>query len=452
LEKAKLNSIPCDVNVYSTSEDSNLLKVKLKVVKTGTNYNGSKFSLDSIKKAEPTLFNIPILGYLKQVDEDSYDYDGHNMITQIVEQPNGYKVTYKYLERPIGVIPESSKVEYVEEDGITYMYCDGYIWKSYANEGLGVILSSDSKGISMEIEVIDGEFDEEDYYFDITDFKYLGITVLGDDVCPAIEGACMVKSDFSSYKAEIERICKEIYSMEHKEGESMSEQVVDNVVDVVEEPIVDEPVVDEPVQDEPIVEDTFDVTDEPVVEEPTEGEVEEPIEEDEEEVEEGIEEPTVEEEPVEEPKVESEFAMFEELVGVVETKEELFEAVKGKMSELANIIAGQNEQITEMQVVVDKFNAMEKERKDAELEGQVEEILAKFSIASELSTPFVEKVKAYEMTVDEFRKEIGYLYAEEQIKKATKFSANKEKEEAEVNIGSDVASSPYGGLGRLINK
>lgn len=452
MEKAKLNSIPCGVNAYSTSEDSNLLKVRLKVVKTGTNYNGSKFSLDSIRKAEPTLFNIPILGYLKQVDEDSFDYDGHNMITQIVEQPNGYKVTYKYLERPIGVIPESSKVEYVEEDGVTYMYCDGYIWKSYANEGLDVILSSDSKGISMEIEVMDGDFDEEDYYFDITDFKYLGVTVLGDDVRPAIEGACMVKSDFSSYKAEIEKICKEIYSMERKEGEKMSEQVVDNVVDVVEEPIVEEPVVDEPVQDEPIVEDTFDVTDEPVVEEPTVEEVEEPIEEDEEEVEEPIEEPTIEEEPVDEPKVESEFAMFEELVGVVETKEELFEAVKVKMSELADIIAGQNEQITEMQVVVDKFNAMEKERKDAELEGQVEEILAKFSIASELSTPFVEKVKAYEMTVDEFRKEIGYLYAEEQIKKATKFSANKEKEEAEVNIGSNVVSSPYGGLGRLINK
>ena len=415
MEKAKLNGIPCEVSVYSTSEDSNLLKVKLKVIKTGENYNGSKFSLDSIKKAEPTLFNIPILGYLKQVDEDSYDYDGHNMITQIVEQPNGYKVTYKYLERPIGVIPESSKVEYVEEDGITYMLCDGYIWKSYANEGLDVILRSDSKGISMEIEVIDGTFDEDDYYFDITDFKYLGITVLGDDVRPAIEGACMVKSDFSSYKAEIEKICEEIYSMERKEGEKMSKQVVDNVVDAIEEPTVEVEQVEEPIV-----------------------EVEQ------------VEEPIVE--ATEEPTVESEFAIFEELVGAVETKEELFEAVKVKMSELADIIAGQNEQIAEMQVVVDKFNAMEKERKDAELDTQVEEILAKFSIASELSNPFVEKVKGYEMTVDEFRKEIGYLYAEEQIKKATKFSANKEKGEAEVNIGSNVASSPYGGLGRLINK
>ena len=424
MEKAKLNSIPCGVDVYSTDEDSNLLKVKLKVIKTGENYNGSKFSLDSIKKAEATLFNIPILGYLKQVDEDSYDYDGHNMITQIIEQPNGYKVTYKYLERPIGVIPESSKVEYVEENGVTYMLCDGYIWKSYANEGLGVILSSDSKGISMEIDVIDGAFDEDDYCFDITDFKYLGITVLGDDVRPAIEGACMVKSDFSSYKAEIEKICEEIYSMERKEGEKMTKQVVDNTVDAVEESTVEA---------EQVEESTVEAE-----------QVEESTVEDEEEVE-GVEQ-------VEESTVKSEFAMFEELVGVVETKEELFEAVKVKMSELADIIAGQNEQITEMQVIVDKFNAMEKERKDAELDAQVEEILAKFSIASELSTPFVEKVKVYEMTVDEFRKEIGYLYAEEQIKKATKFSANKEKEEAEVNIGSDVASSPYGGLGRLINK
>ena len=34
--------------------------------------------------------------------------------------------------------------------------------------------------------------------------------------------------------------------MERKEGEKMSEQVVDNVVDIVEEPIVEEPVVEEP--------------------------------------------------------------------------------------------------------------------------------------------------------------------------------------------------------------
>ena len=57
--------IPCKFNLEQM-EHPNLLKCRLKVAKTGKNWNGSKFSIESFKKAENTLKNIPILAYIKQ--------------------------------------------------------------------------------------------------------------------------------------------------------------------------------------------------------------------------------------------------------------------------------------------------------------------------------------------------------------------------------------------------
>ena len=41
----------------------------------------------------------------------------------------------------------------------------------------------------MEIAVEDGEVDKADGYYNIKKFSFLGITILGDDVAPGIEGA-----------------------------------------------------------------------------------------------------------------------------------------------------------------------------------------------------------------------------------------------------------------------
>ena len=92
--------IPCKFNLEQM-EHPNLLKCRLKVAKTGKNWNGSKFSIESFKKAESTLKNIPILAYIKQTDEDKYDFDGHNIEMRTTETPNKIVTKFHYLERLI---------------------------------------------------------------------------------------------------------------------------------------------------------------------------------------------------------------------------------------------------------------------------------------------------------------------------------------------------------------
>ena len=223
MDNVKLFSIPSQMSTYS-EDDSNLLKVRIKFNKTGGNYNYTKFTKEALVDAEPTLKNIPILAYIKCTDEelDKYDFDGHNVMTKIVESPNGYKVEFKYLERPIGVIPESNNVTYEEsEDGEEYCSCDGYIWKTYANEGYEIIKMAEQKSVSMEIREREGHYDDEDDLYEISKFKYLGITVLGDDVMPAIEGANLQKySQSQSYKEEMKALYEAIYDYE-KKGEDV---------------------------------------------------------------------------------------------------------------------------------------------------------------------------------------------------------------------------------------
>lgn len=221
--------------IKNEDTESNLLKVKLRVVNVGTNLNNSHFSKEAIQSAEKSLSNIPILGYIKYDNEDNaLDFDGHNIITNIVKDENGFSVERKYLEQPIGVIPESNNITYETYNDKEYLCCEGYIWKSYANEGYGLIMSSDEKSISMEIKVLEGDMDNKTKIFDISSFEFLGVTVLGDDVNPGIEDANLTKCfSMNNYKLAIQEICKEIFSMK---GESK--------VDVVEKDTVEEEVIE----------------------------------------------------------------------------------------------------------------------------------------------------------------------------------------------------------------
>lgn len=211
----KFSNIPCDITVFEANDDSNLLSVKLRIVNIGKNLNKTKFSEESIKEAESTICNIPILGYLKYDDDDKViDFDSHNIVTKIVQCSDGLQIEQRYLERPIGVVPSDTEITYEEYNGETYLCATGYVWKCYANEGYQLLLDSDEKSVSMEISVAEGETDSIDGYYDIKKFTFFGVTVLGDNVMPGIQGANITKySHMQNYKKAIEDICNEIYKI-----------------------------------------------------------------------------------------------------------------------------------------------------------------------------------------------------------------------------------------------
>lgn len=418
----KLSSIPCEMQVFSDDDDdNNLLKVRLKLNKTGKNYKNMKFSESSIREAEKTLKNIPILGFLKKINDEGteYDYDGHNVVTRIVEKDGGYDLEYKFLERPIGVIPETTNVAYQREGEDIYVYCDGYIWKSYANEGLKVILDSDFKGISMEIRIFSGYLDNEGYY-NVESFEYRGVTVLGDDVLPAIEGACLVKYDnFSTYKKDIENIIKEIYSM--KDGDNVGK--VNKVADKVETKVKDEDFQAEPVEDKKTAEpvkSAESVEDKKPAEPVAEGfqaEDKKPADKPDEDCKKcGCDCPDCtctegkcakygcdNSKPKEEKQ---DFSMFSELLDEVPTTlEGLFNAIKEKFSVMSNSL----KELQDFKDDIDK----------KALEEKVTKVTNKFSFEDEEITDLKEKVLNKEIGIEQYENQLFCLYGKKMLNQKT---------------------------------
>ena len=210
----KFSNLNCKIEKFSQTENPNLLKVKIKVMHDGENKKGSKISLDTIKSAEETIKNTPILAHIL---EDGSDFDEHNM--KLKKEDGQYKLVY--VEKPIGVIPTDTEISYeTYDEGKTYFTVTGYIWTRYSNEGYNIIQDSESKGVSMEIEILDGGIDEDDDLYEIRKFNFLGVTVLGDHVEPGMYETKLEKYSLSKlYKEELEDIYKEIYSLNNKEEE-----------------------------------------------------------------------------------------------------------------------------------------------------------------------------------------------------------------------------------------
>lgn len=202
---SKIQHIPCSIVKVPTiktfaKESGNLEQVKIILMHSGENFNNSDISDDAVEEAKETLSNIPILAYIKRDDDgEAIDFDQHNVITKIVQGENGHEIKQFYLERPIGVIPESHNYRIEEIKGMNHVVVDGYVWKTYANEGYDLISESGEKGVSMEISVEDGEKDKKTGIYKINKFSYLGVTVLGDDVTPAMGDTCKLET-YSSYE------------------------------------------------------------------------------------------------------------------------------------------------------------------------------------------------------------------------------------------------------------
>ena len=447
------------IQSFAEVDNDNLLKVKLSIQHDGANKNGTKFSLDNIRKAESTLRNIPILAYIKRDENgEAQDFDQHNMIQRVVETEEGYDLVTTYLERPIGVIPSETEITYEEMDGRTYLCATGYIWKRYANEGFDILMQSEQKGTSMEIEIYEGKKDKEDGLYDITDYGFLGVTCLGDDVESGMYDTTITKYAASkSYKRELEDIYKEIFTLENGKEDVMSEEVKEVIEVTVEEPTVEvtEEIVEEIVE-EPVVETVEEVavTDE-YVEEPTVEEVtvEEVAQETitEETVVEEVSEPTIEEvieeniqiveEPVVEEVVEEQAAEYsiEELVEKLGAKEI-------EINSLMDKISSYEEELSSLR----EFKAVKEKE---ELTVKVDTIASKFTSLNKEEIEVVKtRVLNAEITTAEFEKELYYLVGVKALEAKANYAAIKAENVGVAKIIPVVEEKEIDQYGGLLKK
>lgn len=421
----KFQNIDSKIKSYNIDNSNNLMKVELLVVCNGDNPNKTKFSLNAIDKAIPTIKNIPILAYIL---EDEGDFDEHNMDYEIITTEDGCEIKKRYQEVPIGVIPENCQPEYIDMNGRKYLKVQGYIWKCYSNGGAEIISNSEYKNVSMEIKVNEGMYDENDGLYDITDFNFLGITCLGSHIRPGIPDARIYQYS-SQCKTMLEDIYKEIYSLEErgKEELNMDEQVV-VVEEVVEEVNEETHETSDTVESECVTEESLT-----------------------------IEADTIKVGEVQEQEYKLDLSCFAKLLKVVpETMEEVVDALIDKFN-------AKETEINNLQSELEGLKAFKQSVLDTEYKAEIEQIANEFTLDTEDSmiqlseeeiSEFKEKAINKQITKEEFK---GELYKLQGMKfmankeallnnKHEKFSAKDTGIDLKINKETKSTVKPYGGI------
>ena len=176
-------SIPskCFSSEDKTINNPNFHPVKIRIMSSGKNWNGSDFVIDSLDMAKDTVSYAPILANIVTRDDDKLDANGHDTEWEMKCDYEGntvYKETY--IEKPVGVfLANACEKKYDEDNDVYYLESYGYIWKEYSN--MYDILKRDGvKDVSVEVAIEDGEFRDADGYYEIRKFNVLGCTILGN--------------------------------------------------------------------------------------------------------------------------------------------------------------------------------------------------------------------------------------------------------------------------------
>ena len=403
--------IPSKISNFEFDE-GRFVKCSLDVCHDGGNYNGSWFDKDVIERcAYKSLAYTPILANV-YYDEDWEEYlvGGHDMDIELIEDENGFDIDVFYLERPVGFVPPDTPIEivYNPEDGKNHLKAYCVIWKKYSEQLLDIIEECNGElSVSMEIEALDTQVSQETGDVIINDFVFQGITILGLDNPPAMQGAKIKTFSKNNIKIEIEQMIKE-YSAD-KGGEIMEENKK------FEDEVVEE------VQEQPVEEETVE-------------EVEDEVQETEE-----VEEQVEEEQPVEETQE------------VVEESTDEYSLLQNKYVELE---ASFNQLKEEYSMLESKLNSMQdyeelkafKEQYDrAEYESEVEEVAQMFGLKAEEVEELKSKALNKEITVEQFKEKLALKYAMNQLAKKPKVEDNSSEmsiiDEDEV----ELSNKPYGG-------
>lgn len=156
-----------------------LLPVKLQACHTGTNRNKSYISTESMTAALPSFSNRPILGYIHQLEDGTWDFYSHN--AQLVETDDG-DTEVEYLEVPVGVIPEScnAKIVYDELKEKNYVNVNGYIFEEYS-KAAEILRNKGISKVSVELAIEDMSWNADEDCLNINSFYFMGVTILGRD-------------------------------------------------------------------------------------------------------------------------------------------------------------------------------------------------------------------------------------------------------------------------------
>lgn len=178
-----------DIQIESLDDinDSQFALGRLHCFASGQTSHKYRFSEEVLKEAESTISKKPLLwNYSLWTDDAS----GHEK-----------------SEIPCGFVPElNADISYEKADDGRLFFCvNTYIWKLYSGKLIDILKRTDGyKHVSVELWILDSIEHPDEDYTEVTNFCYTGITILGEDVNPAVKDADIQIIKFSEAKESFE--------------------------------------------------------------------------------------------------------------------------------------------------------------------------------------------------------------------------------------------------------
>lgn len=400
------------------NNNSRFVRCKLKLMHDGESKNRTQFTKEVMMNCvEKTVRNTPILCHVYKDVDGNYKIGNHDIDFDLEKNKDGdFEFTTTHLEKPVGFIPESTEIFTEEEDGRTYVYAIGLLWKHYMDKLEDLLLDKDCiSNISTELLCNDAEMND-DNILDIREFELMGTTIISAETGMHNTVGEFYFSNEDTMTVEDMQLA---YSEELRGGEK--ENMDENVKDQVVENAIEE--------QEPQVDDSLEET---VVENA-----------DKKDKKEEKEEPEKDEEKTEEDDKKKKNEL-----------EEKYEELQAQFESLKQENIALNERLESMKDY-DELKEFKLQSDRAKFEQEIEEVTAKFGLAEEEISELKGKVLNYELELKAYEKELGYMYAMKKLAetKVEKFSKEEVKEEMpqiDDNGGSD--DEPYGGLFSILDK
>ncbi|HKM45894.1 MAG TPA: hypothetical protein VJY12_10615 [Dysgonamonadaceae bacterium] len=252
--KNKLNHTSVSVNFsdFKPTDNVGFVRGVCKVAYAGKNRNYSNIPKEAFELAEPSVFGIPVVGHW--IEDSSKEHGGKFGGHDVILEEKGNKVTIKDSTTPFGFVPQDAnpRWETVEDENgnsKSYYTVDVVLWQERYPVAIQSIIDNGSRQ-SMEIMVKDGDWDDNWDYFDINDFYYSALCLLGkdenadgsrgeDDVQPCFEESEVTVGQFSMS----DKFTKDLFAIRSAfEGGEKVEDVKNNEVEIEEfkDEIVDE--------------------------------------------------------------------------------------------------------------------------------------------------------------------------------------------------------------------
>ena len=195
--------VPTTFEIDNAVDDNHrgMMKLKIRIFHTGLNRNKSYVSKASAEKAMNTIADRPVLAAIHQLDDGTWDFNGHEV--EIVKNDKGNE-ELRYIESQVGSF-SSTPAFWEHDDDLDkdYVCAYAYVSENYTKT-CEIIRAKQGTKNSCELFINDLSYNAKEKYLELNDFYVNGSTLLGseDDGTEIREGMEGSRADIVDFSVE----------------------------------------------------------------------------------------------------------------------------------------------------------------------------------------------------------------------------------------------------------